>query len=401
VSLIRDPAAKDRFFTRSTRRVVPYVRIPHTQTSDVWRARDTQLRIRLWEIGLAVEAVLGLDFGLETLISSNMNTSTPASALRQLSQTMDVHEPGKLIFAGHSFGAATMVQFLKSTYYADRPEVATMPDPLFTPAEDSNIRRIVTAQNLTILLDMWCFPLLSSTLAPLFRLPLPVYANDVDDAPGGAALLAVESEAFYKWTEHLHIKARLLSPDPSAHRVSPSGFAGNMAGPSFYYVRDSAHLNQSDFGVLFPWLCRKVFGSQQPERALRLNLRALLQIMRTNDYPVARTWTGDLLESDIDGEFAAKTGVVRALGAKGFDDGTEDDWAILDRSGAAGVDAWCFIDVVGMGAESGASEADILARGEKEGEDASDCEADDPERQMEVQMEPEMADSVAVLAAAH
>jgi platelet-activating factor acetylhydrolase len=376
--LIRDPAAKDRFFTRNTRRVVPYAQIPHAETSDVWRARDTQLRIRLWELGLIVEAVIGLDFAMDKLVTSNMNTSTPASALRQLSQCMDVHEPGKLIFAGHSFGAATIVQLVKCTYYANRPEIATMLEPLFTPSEDSSIRRIVTARNPTILLDMWCFPLLSATQTSLFRLPLPVYANDVDDAPGGAALLAVESEAFYKWTEHLHVKARLLSPDPSAHRVSPGGFTGNMSSPSFFYVRDSTHLNQSDFGMLFPRLCRKVFGSQQPERALRLNLRAFLQVLRANDCPVARTWSGDLLESDVDGEFASKTGVARTLGAKGFDDGTNDDCAILDRSGAARVDAWCFIDVVDMGAESSASEADILARGEKEGEEASDCDGDDP-----------------------
>ncbi|CRK17063.1 hypothetical protein BN1723_017511, partial [Verticillium longisporum] len=77
-----------------------------------------------------------------------------------------------------------------------------MERPLFTPAPDSELSKQITEKNVTMLLDMWCFPLLAPNSAPLFDLPLPAYAN-VPSAPGGKALLAVESDAFYKWTEHL------------------------------------------------------------------------------------------------------------------------------------------------------------------------------------------------------
>ena len=382
---------------------MPYVRIPHTQTPEIWRARDTQIRVRLWELGLLVEAVLGIDSGMEDLISSNMNRSTTKAALQQFAAKMDVQEPGKIILGGHSFGAATIVQLLKLTYYADRPEVTSMPDPVFTPAKDSNIRRLLTERTPTILLDMWCFPLLSATVAPLLPLPLPAYA-DVPTAPGGTAVLAIESEAFHRWTEHLHTKARILSPDPSARIVAlppPQAAAEDNqqrrhAGPSFFYARGSAHLNQSDFGVLFPWVCRRVFGAKEPERAMRLNMRAVLQHLRANAVPVARTWAGDLVDGPGAGA-GKKPGAGRRASAgarpggggggdRGLDDGTHDDGAILRRGADGEVEGWCWIDIAGLGGRAGRTELESLARPEKE--DGETSEGEDPERQMEGEMEP-------------
>ncbi|KAG6357073.1 hypothetical protein INS49_014950 [Diaporthe citri] len=316
VSFIRDPAAQDRFFAKTP--------------------------------------------GAHGLPIKNLNASTPTECLGQLATKMNVQEPGSIMFSGHSFGAATVVQFLKSTYYAGAPELKDLDEPLFVPAPGTRIRAQITPANLLILLDMWCFPLISPTTAALYRLPLPAYADNVPTAPGGSAILAVESEAFVKWTEHLHAKCRILSPDPSAPIVKASAFERPGSGvrlpePNFFYVVNSAHLNQSDFAVLFPWLTKKVFGSDEPERALRLNVRACVQLLRTNGVPVARTWFGDLVEGTDTG---AKLGAVETSsrsGAEdgGVDDGIQDDKAIFDRSGNGVVDQWKWIDIVGMGGESG------------------------------------------------
>ena len=342
-SFIRLSNESGRFFSTQARRIVPYNRISHDVSPEVYEAREEQLRIRLWEMGLVHDAVVALDDGRQF---TNMNKTTPS--LKQFVGRLDVHGPGHIIFGGHSFGAATVHQLLKCTYYADVPEVTAIEKPLFTPAKNSNIRRQITEKSTTMLLDMWCLPLLAPNSAPLFNLPLPVYA-DVPSAPGGTALLAVESEAFYKWNEHLHVKARLLSPDPAAKVVKPQLYERpsgiKLPEPNFFYVVNSAHLSQSDFGILFPWLTKKIFDADQPERALRLNLRAQLQFFRTNGISVARTYAGDLMDgTHIDKLSGGKKDAVPAS-----KDGIDDDKAIFDRSGNGGVGHWKWIDLIGLG----------------------------------------------------
>ncbi|KAI1843984.1 hypothetical protein JX266_009850 [Neoarthrinium moseri] len=373
-SFVRIPSEQNRYFIRNTRKIIPYQRIPHDATEEVHEARTAQLRIRLWELGLIHDAILGIDEGLAR---TNLNTSTPS--LDQFVNQLNVHDPGSIIFAGHSFGAATMVQFLKSVYYAGSPEVAAMETPLYIPSRESSLCKQVTCKNVTILLDMWCFPLLAKSAKALFNLPLPVYA-DSPSAPGGNGLLAVESEAFFKWKEHLHATARVLSPEPSANVVEPTAYERHsgvkLPEPNFFYVQHSSHLNQSDFGVLFPWLTKKVFGSEEPERALRLNLRAILQVLRVNDVPIARTWVGDLVDGTHVGK-AGASGEGLSAGNKGLDDGIKDDKAIFDRSGNSGVEAWSWIDIVGMGdlvGDFGATKSDTTAVEAQESEMADEIE---------------------------
>ncbi|KAI2609246.1 phospholipase A2 [Hypoxylon sp. NC1633] len=415
-SFIRIPSEQHRYFVRNTRRMVPYHRISHDATDEVYALRNDQLRIRLWELGLIHEAVLGIDKGVPL---KNLNKSTPS--LSPFIEQLHVHEPGSIIFAGHSFGSATMVQFLKTVFYAGHPKLEAMEEPLYTPSRESSICRQITPRNVTILLDMWILPLLSRTTKALRDLPLPVYADlpptdtaphkSPSPAPGGNALLAIESEDFYKWKEHLHESARLLSPDPTARRVQATAFyEDNASGvklpePHVFFVEQSAHLSQSDFGVLFPRLTRRVFGSEEPERALRLNRRAMLQVLRANGVPVARTWSGDLVDgapvgkilvetltagsttpaaaaaADVDAKTTAGEGeggngtgtaaLSRENGAvseatmvvdRSADDGIHDDRAILDRSGHGAVDAWRWIDIVGMGEV-------VVEDGEGDGED--------------------------------
>ncbi|KAM3484564.1 hypothetical protein MY8738_002072 [Beauveria namnaoensis] len=337
-----DQTTTSRFFPASARREVPYRRISHHVTPAIYEAREEQMRIRLWEMGLVHEALLATDARSPF---TNLNLSTPS--LDQFAGALDVQRPGSLIFAGHSFGAATVHQLLKCTYHADSPAVAAMEKPLFTPAKDSSIRRQITEKNVTMLLDMWCMPMLAPNSAPLFNLPLPAYA-DTASAPGGTALLAVESEVFFKWREHLHVTARLLSPDPATKIVSPRTFETDggikHAEPNFFYVVNSAHLSQSDVGILFPYLTKKIFDAEQPERALRLNLRAQLQLLRANGIPVARTHASDLVDDNIDDNNAH----FDKLDVK-INRDTADDKAIFDRSGTNLVGNWTWIDVIGLG----------------------------------------------------
>lgn len=376
VTYIRLKDQMNRFFTANTRREVPYNRISHSVTPEVYDARENQLRIRLWEMGLVHEAVQAMDSG-ETF--TNLNLSTPS--LAQFTNALDVKRPGSVIFAGHSFGAATVYQLLKTTYYADVPEVAAIDNPLFTPRKDSKIRLQITEKNVTMLLDMWCLPLLAPNSAPLFNLPLPVYA-DLSSAPGGRALMAVESEVFFKWKEHLNVKARLLSADPTCDVVEPQTFETESGmkhlEPNFFYVVNSAHLSQSDFGILFPFLTKKIFDAEQPERALRLNLRAQLQLFRANNIPVARTYAGDLIDgSHIDKlDLAKKKDPTNIIVA----DGIADDKAIFDRSGSDVVDNWHWVDVIGLGASSQKETGKSAAEQVEEGEDAMKGELEPSEQ---------------------
>ncbi|KAI1462405.1 PAF acetylhydrolase [Annulohypoxylon moriforme] len=439
-SFIRIPSQQNRYFVRNTRREVPYRRIPHDPNDETHALRNDQLRIRCWEMGLVYEALLGIDKGLPL---TNLNKSTPS--LAQFIGQLHVQEPGSIIFAGHSFGSATMVQFLKSVFYAGRPELEAMTDPLYVPSRDSSICRQVTPRNVTILMDMWCFPLLAKTTKALWDLPLPVYADSPSPtssspspssptpkspSPGGTALLAVESEDFHNWKEHLHATARALSPDPSAPTVLATAFYGSgvkLAEPHFFFVERSAHLSQSDFGVLFPWLMFKIYKSEEPERALRLNRRALLQVLRVNGVPVARTWTGDLVdgvsegkkigdvgegkgdvsanvETEAEAEVDGKGVVVDARDAeveeggkdRGPEDGIHDDRAIFDRSGHGTVDAWRWIDIVGMGdAESAVKNVQSKDDAERLAETADEAvEAREPE--MAGVIEPHVAEGAAV-----
>lgn len=367
-SFMRSPSQKASDFKS---RVVPYKRMAHDASPEIFEARDAQLRIRLWELGLVHQALLSLDNGFDY---TNLNTSTVP--LDQFKNKLHVQTPGSIIWAGHSFGATTMTQLLKSTYYADLPDVANMKKPLFLPEGDSAIRQQITERSVIMLLDMWSMPLLSPDTSALFNRPYPIY-DDKPTAAGGKALLAVESEAFFKWTEHLNVKARVLSPKPEASIVDaksfelPSGI--KLAEPNFFYVVNSAHLSQSDFGILFPWLTKKIFNAQQPERALRLNLRAQLQVLRANGISVAATSDEDLVDDMQADKLSAKKQETKS-------GGVNDDEAIFDRSGKDKVDHWKWIDIIGLGGANKDKDGKSVTEKMEEGEEEMKGEMDPSEQ---------------------
>ncbi|RDL38688.1 putative platelet-activating factor acetylhydrolase 2 [Venustampulla echinocandica] len=277
------------------KKVVDYVRISHTPSPEVEQQRNAQLRTRLWEMGLVHDSLIKLDNGMSL---TNLNSSS--ITLSPFKDKMDVHTPGKITFAGHSFGGATVTQLVKSTFYS--PLTSSAPasyTPLFTPSSRSSIAEQITPQTPLILLDVWCFPLRAESTRWLWDKPFPCYSTG---GPGGAALLAVESQAFFKWREHLQATKRLLSPDPSStspHQNFNDSEGREIPTPNFYYAASSAHLSQSDFGILFPWFTKRFMAVQEPERIMRLNVRAVLQTLRNCGIEVSKTSHADMeLEDD-------------------------------------------------------------------------------------------------------
>ena len=102
---------------------VDYKRIDHKPSPDVYAARDTQLQIRLWEMGLVHDALLKIDTRTWLRnVAGDAKTSGGKDTLTQFSHILNVHEPGSIAFAGHSFGAATTVQLVKSVFYRPSSE---------------------------------------------------------------------------------------------------------------------------------------------------------------------------------------------------------------------------------------------------------------------------------------
>ncbi|KAH4925763.1 phospholipase [Parastagonospora nodorum] len=264
---------------------VEYEKIAHKPSTEVYEARDKQLRIRLAELGYIHDALIKIDEGRKL---QNVALDQPKKAdkdlLSMFSNTLNVHEPGAISFAGHSFGACTMIQFVKSVYYRPAQSIPAF-KPLFTPAADSSIVRQVTPANPVVLLDLWTLPIQSPDTAWLRSQPMPSY-----DAPtGGKNLLAILSEGFFNWKSNFNEVKRILAKPINAKSKHP-----NQPGPHIFYPISSAHLSQSDFGVLFPWVTTKIFGAKEPDRVLRLNTRAILQVMRENGIRVANTSPQDL-----------------------------------------------------------------------------------------------------------
>ncbi|KAL9104282.1 MAG: hypothetical protein Q9187_008923 [Circinaria calcarea] len=84
-----------------------------------------------------------------------------------------------------------------------------------------------------------------------------------------------------------------MTEDPlQEHSSGPKSYSP----PYMFYPSTSAHLSQSDFGVLFPWLTKKALKAEEPERTLRLNVRAILEVLRQNGTEVAPTSSTDMEE---------------------------------------------------------------------------------------------------------
>ncbi|KAI4102960.1 MAG: hypothetical protein L6R37_004110 [Teloschistes peruensis] len=304
-------------------RYIEYHSISHRQSPEIERARDDQLRIRLWELGMIHEALLKIDRG-EPLLNTLAETTT-MNDLATFKCTLDVHTPGSIAWSGHSFGAATVVQFLKSVFYhptssSSQHAAPSTYKPLFQPSSSSQIAHQITPASPLTLLDLWAMPLLSTATKYLHELPLPCYSQSSSTStpiPGPKSLLVILSEAFFKWNTNLTNTKCAISADPSNYphthpppqQSTPKTTGG---GPYIFYPLSSAHFSQSDFGVLFPYLTRKAFKAAEPLRTLRLNTRATLEVLRRCGWDVAPTSAVDMEDGSAAGVGGGVDGGVRA-----------------------------------------------------------------------------------------
>ena len=265
---------------------IDYRSIPHTPSREVEEARDEQLRIRLWELGLVHSALLMIDEGAKVSnIASDVssNKTEIQNELLTFGGLLDVHRPGSITWAGHSFGAATVYQFVKSVFFRPSDRVLQSSQgyhPLYVPIENSSITSQITPQSTVALLDLWTLSLRSASTAWLWRKPLPCYESG---GRGGANVLVILSEAFFKWRGNLISTKQAVSAGPSGDRRHDP----RKSCPHIFYPVKTAHVSQSDFGILFPWATKKFMKAEEPERTLTLNVLAILELMRQSGKDVA------------------------------------------------------------------------------------------------------------------
>ena len=372
VSFVRD--AEGRVIKK-----IDYQPLPHTATKATEEARDQQLKIRLWELGLIHKILVQLDHGrkltnyggdkpieaqpqqslyskgsLAEMASKLFGNKVPddykptlaKGDLTMFASKLDVHTPGKIAWAGHSFGAASVVQFIKTVYYRPAADAPDSYQPLYTPGKSASLNRQITPQSPILLLDLWCLPLESGSTQWLWQKPLPSYA---EDGPAGANILAILSEAFFKWRGNLLQTKRILSERPALKKPPTP----KRAPPNIFYPTGSAHLSQSDFGILFPFLTKRAFGAKEPDRVLRLNSRAILQVLRSMEYEVAGHAPIDMEESRT---LDSKPELSQMVQTKRITN--KQDKKILSRDG--GVQGWKVVKI-----EEGLEGATALLRAEQ------------------------------------
>ena len=293
---------------------IDYLSLSHNFTPDVYTARNVQLRIRLWELELVYSAISALNKASSTLTNLAHNTTPSFANLLDLT-------PGDVTWCGHSFGAASIVQFTKSVFWHQSlPEPTTDPEVehLYNPTANSALSRQITPSSPIVLLDLWAMPLRGPATQWLYDKPLPCWTLS-SNTPTNSTI-AIMSEEFFKWPELLARTKAILSESPSqcgtttddngdgtkndtstaddegyssSSSPSPSSSTTSLPPPSsspaaaaatnpprLFYAPKTAHLSQSDFGPLFPWVTGYLLGIENAERTISYNVRAVLQGMR-------------------------------------------------------------------------------------------------------------------------
>lgn len=265
-----------------SRKSIRYKRLSHEPSPEVLSGRNAQLRIRLWELELLYTALTSLNIG------TNL-TNLAAEPTPSFHNKLDLR-PSKVTWAGHSFGAATVVQFVKSVFWhqtVTTPNGDSRSRPIFeilyTPAQNSALTQQITPDSALVLLDLWTLPLRGETTLWLWEKPLPCFVGNKSTQSN---VLSIMSEEFFKWTTLLDRVKAILSPNPAEREKTGTVHAPPSSGPRLFYAPKSAHLSQSDFGVLLPWATKKWLGAEEPERTLLYNTRAILQLLRENGISV-------------------------------------------------------------------------------------------------------------------
>lgn len=340
-------------------KTIPYQKLSHTPDVKVLNARNTQLRIRLWELELTYTAIKAMNSGTKFTNHADEKEEPALDLKAQLNLA-----PGSVTWAGHSFGAATVTQFVKSIFYhRNLPEPREQSNndkewdwtPLYRTKSSSDLVKQIRPESPVVLLDIWTMPLRGETTSWLWELPMPCHSRRPahNDRP---STVAVVSGEFYRYEGILNRTRALLSKSPaqaiqliesgeeSKHQDLPPAVAPGQENeapsspqflpdlskqepatssadssrtpspirapsdlptptssrssvslpsshtdasiPHLYNIPHSAHLSQSDFGLLFPNLTRYAMKALDPHKTIEMNVRAILAVMQGTGLPV-------------------------------------------------------------------------------------------------------------------
>ena len=212
---------------------VPYRKYSHNPTEEIFNARNAQLRTRLWELDLLYAALNKLNSGEQLANYALVGSKEQAP---NLDSSMDF-TPGHVTWVGHSFGAATITQFVKSIYYHHSlPSLKGAPHeedphwaPIYRPHSSSALITQITPSSPVALLDVWTMPLRAQSTEWLWERPLP--SHDRPSTDSGPTAVSVMSTEFYNWTELLNRTRALLSYDPKRVATELSGKARSPQTP--------------------------------------------------------------------------------------------------------------------------------------------------------------------------
>ncbi|ORX94096.1 hypothetical protein K493DRAFT_337969 [Basidiobolus meristosporus CBS 931.73] len=212
----RDGTANASALPKGEKELISY-RWPPVDIDAEYVFRREQLLFRVTEIQQIIQRLERLNRGLG--VDDN---NPPTDMEAQFQNRLDL---SNVVMAGHSFGAATAIETLR--------------------VEKSFFK-------CGVLLDPWVFALEHTT--DNWRGPLvPTLDQPV---------LVINSEGFTEWKESFDILLPFLNANPQRDH-SP-----------FITIKDSLHMNQSDFPLLFQYvygLKNKFGGKIDPEYAIALN----------------------------------------------------------------------------------------------------------------------------------
>ncbi|CCG83428.1 Putative uncharacterized protein [Taphrina deformans PYCC 5710] len=226
---------------RGEEEVVEYVSIRDATAANIERRRH-QMAQRAYEVRLGLELLRCLNDPhapsiFPSLRGGDDHDDRTTAPLASFAARLDAGH-GRVLVGGHSFGAATAVNCAKDT-------TTRLP----SDGPDFELKASFRA---LVLLDVWTEVLADSAAVPL---ALPT--------------LSIASQAFQRWSGNWTAVTRLMK-------------ANKRADASLsVWVRGSAHLSQSDFGLLFPTATRYAFKAEiDPHRAMDLNVRAVREFLR-------------------------------------------------------------------------------------------------------------------------
>ncbi|KIW13595.1 hypothetical protein PV08_08784 [Exophiala spinifera] len=281
-------------------------------------ARDEQLSIRLFELSAAYQALEMMNDGHSFQNLAAEGGHPGKSGLTLPKGALDM-APGNVIWAGHSFGGTSTVQFVKSVYYFGRNGDDAR-SPLLWQDPSSTLKAQVTPHSPVVLLDPWFLPLRSPMTEMLLRKPLPCHDASAENGKNAARTVVLMcSEFAYHWPEcHAHMPV-VAGPNPSGVKVQTieeyrEEFA-RYKGPrdymnkskeqranylaraesekesdkarrnssqdseehvSMYVLHDTTHVTHCDFGIMFPWMVWWFTGQRKPVLATRNIARCIL-----------------------------------------------------------------------------------------------------------------------------